>query len=268
MAERFRAAVLRLFRVPPEPTPPAGDPDKVRVFRAAPNFFRYLLVRWLLAQGSALLGLFGGLALLRAAPRWIDQPYLLTIFTVVEGLAWVGYLIQLPFSFALLRLDFDLRWYVLSDRSLRIREGILSVREKTMTFANIQNLSIRQGPLQRLLGISDVEVRTAGGGSSEPHAGQKPGAEGMHVAYFRGVSNAEEIRDRLRERVRLHRDAGLGDPDDAHPAVEDGAGGDEDERRLAGADVTAAVAAARELLLEVRALGERAGPVLASRSQR
>lgn len=267
MAEPFRAAVLRLFRVPPEPTPPAGDPARVRVFRAAPNFFRYLLVRWLLGQAGALLGLLGGLAFLRTAPRWIDQPYVLTILTVVEGLAWLGYLIQLPFSFALLRLDFDLRWYILSDRSLRIREGILSVREKTMTFANIQNLSIRQGPLQRLLGISDVEVRTAGGGSSEAHGGKKPGEEGMHVAYFRGVNNAEEIRDTIRERVRLHRDAGLGDPDDEASAIVEPRA-DTDAAVLAGAGGAAAVAAARELLLEVRALGERAGPLLAPRSHR
>ncbi|HYR27692.1 MAG TPA: PH domain-containing protein, partial [Thermoanaerobaculia bacterium] len=47
----------------------------------------------------------------------------------------------------------------------------------------------------------------------------KSGAEPMHVAYFRGVDNAEEIRDLLREGVRRQRDAGLGDPDEpAHTA--------------------------------------------------
>lgn len=36
----------------------------------------------------------------------------------------------------------------------------------------------------------------------------------LHVCYFRGVSNAEEIRDLILSRLRLLRDAGLGDPDD------------------------------------------------------
>jgi hypothetical protein len=61
----------------------------------------------------------------------------------------------------------------------------------------------------------------------------------MHVAYFRGVDNAEEIRDLLREGVRLQRDAGLGDPDD--------------ERGDAGA-------AAAELLAEARALRKTLAP--------
>ena len=129
------------------------------------------------------------------------------------------------------------------DRSLRIREGILTVREKTMTFANIQQTSIRQNPLQRLLGIQDVQVRTAGGGggSTGSRHGHGEVGEAMHEAYFRGVDNAEEIRTAILERVRLHRDSGLGDPDEPEPD-------------LAPAAVSPPVAAAHELLAEIRAL--------------
>lgn len=80
-----------------------------------------------------------------------------------------------------------------------------------MTFANIQQISVRQGPLQRLLGIADVEVHTAGGGSPDEGGG------GMHTGYFRGVADAEAIRNTIRDRVREYRDAGLGD--DALPAA-------------------------------------------------
>jgi uncharacterized membrane protein YdbT with pleckstrin-like domain len=164
-----------------------------------------------------------------------------------EALAWLTFLVQLPLSLALLKLDFDLRWYVLSDRSLRIREGILRMKEKTMTFANIQQISIRQNPIQRLLGIADVQVRTAGGGSSGGSSGHEMG-ESMHEAYFRGVDNAEEIRRAIQDRVRQHRDSGLGDPDEPPPTalpVSSDAGSAE-----------AALVAARELLQEMRALGE------------
>jgi uncharacterized membrane protein YdbT with pleckstrin-like domain len=127
----------------------------------------------------------------------------------------LAFTFEFVFGWMLLRLDYELRWYMLSDRAIRIREGITTVREKTIALANIQNIAVRQGPLQRYLGIADVEVKTAGGGgqSSEMETKGKKG-EPMHVGYFRGVANAEEIRDLLREGVRRQRDTGLGDPDE------------------------------------------------------
>ena len=49
---------------------------------------------------------------------------------------------QFGFSLAVLRLGYELR--------LRIRERIVAINEKTITFANIQQISIRQGPLQQV----------------------------------------------------------------------------------------------------------------------
>ena len=45
------------------------------------------------------------------------------------------------FALALVRLDFEKRWYLVTDRSLRVREGVVNVREMTIMFANIQNIS-------------------------------------------------------------------------------------------------------------------------------
>ncbi|HEX7240822.1 MAG TPA: PH domain-containing protein [Longimicrobiaceae bacterium] len=240
MLEGARGWLLRTLRVPAEPRAPGGG-RVVRVFRAAPRYFQYRLATWALTQVGALAGLVGGFFFASSVVREIDHPMAFLVFTVMEGLAWAGFAAQLLFSLAVLRLDFDLRWYILSDRSLRIREGILSVREKTVTFANIQNISIRQNPLQRLLRIADVQVRTAGGGSGG-HGSKGEVTESMHEAFFRGVENAEEIRDLIRERVRLHRDAGLGDPDEPPPLAE------------AGAGEPAVLAAARELRDEVRGM--------------
>ena len=152
----------------------------------------------------------------------------------------------------LVRLDYDLRWYMLSDRAIRIREGITTIREKTIALANIQNIAIKQGPLQRFLGIADVEVKTAGGGGgTSGESGQKGHVgEPMHVAYFRGVDNAVEIRDLLREGVRRQKDAGLGDPDEeVHVAAAD--------------DVEGAI---QELLSEARLLRRQASGVWESSS--
>ena len=83
---------------------------------------------------------------------------------------------QLPITFAILRLDYELRWYIVTDRAARLREGIVTLKEMTFTLANVQDIRLRQGPLQRLLGLADVELRTAGG--SEAPAGV--GAQGGH----------------------------------------------------------------------------------------
>jgi uncharacterized membrane protein YdbT with pleckstrin-like domain len=109
------------------------------------------------------------------------------------------------------KLDFEKRWYLVTDRSLRLREGILHVREMTITFANIQNISISQGPIQRALGIADLRVDTAGG--SAPARGKhKDGrAQSLHTAFFRGVDNANAIRELIQTRLRELKDSGLGD---------------------------------------------------------
>jgi hypothetical protein len=150
-------------------------------------------------------------------------PLVVTLVRVVETLTWTVFIAQFIFNLSILRLDYELRWYMVSDRAIRVREGITTVREKTITLANIQNIGVKQGPLQRLLGIADVEVKTAGGGggsvSAGKHGHQRPG-ESLHVAYFRGVANANEIRDLLLEGVRRQKDAGLGDHDDHHPVDE------------------------------------------------
>jgi hypothetical protein len=116
----------------------------------------------------------------------------------------------------------------------------------------VQNLEIRQGPIYRLLGLASLEVRSAGGGQAQAPGGKRPGLErDLHVAYFRGVDNAREIRDLILARLRRVRGAGLGDPDEEHehtaahlPAAE----------HASSAHAEAVTEAARELLGEARAL--------------
>lgn len=234
--------VERVLRIPSEPAAPAGAHGAVQVFHAAPGFFRYRMAAWILSHVFAAAGLTFGVVFLHALPEFPFK----WVVNIFETLAVLFFLATLPFTFMMVRVDYLLRWYIVTDRSLRIREGIMSIDEKTMSFANIQNVSIRQGPVQRLFGISDVEVRTAGGGGATDPTKHKPGGD-MHLGYFRGVENAEEIRDAVLARVRTLRDSGLGDPDHDHHA------GLAPTTAVSGE----ALAAARELLEEARSL--RAG---------
>ncbi|HEX2059792.1 MAG TPA: PH domain-containing protein, partial [Thermoanaerobaculia bacterium] len=197
----WRDTVLRIMRVPPTPAPPPGSPP--RVFRAAPNFFKLRVLRWAVTQLLAVAGLLWALQFIRWVDRTDTPQFVIWLLQLGEVFGWIAFTFEFFFGWMLVRLDFELRWYMLSDRAIRIREGITTVREKTIALANIQNIAVRQGPLQRFLGIADVEVKTAGGGGGGSDMEAKAaGAEAMHVAYFRGVDNAEEIRDLLREGVR------------------------------------------------------------------
>ena len=151
------------FRVPPEPpTLPSSSPAAVRVFQPSLGFLRYLKFQfWIfLAVTDAI---FTGLwiALIVAIP-WLGlliTPIALAIIILPDIVAYIA-----------IHLRFDTTWYVLSDRSLRIRRGIWIIHETTLTYDNIQNVKIVQGPLERYFGIANVMVETAGGGG-----GDRPG---------------------------------------------------------------------------------------------
>jgi len=153
---------------------------------------------------------------MRAAARQISERWPRWLFRLFKVLEWFGillYLCQIPITYAMARLDYELRWYIVTDRSLRIRAGLAAVQETTMSFANVQQVAVSQGPLQRLLGIADLRVQSAGGGGDHP---ERSGGESLHTGIFHGVDNANEIRDLIQDRLRAFRQAGLGDPDDAH----------------------------------------------------
>jgi membrane protein YdbS with pleckstrin-like domain len=212
MYRAFRTWSERLLRIPGAPTPPRGDEGSTRVFRAAPNFYYYLLLRWFIGTLVALFFVLPTeiLPLLNDIVERSTRRIPLADFRppFIIGALILG---QRLFALALIRLDFEKRWYVVTDRSLRVREGIMRVREMTITFANIQNLSISQGPLQRLLGLSDLRVETAGGSAQKK---EQSGGESTHGVQFRGVNNANDIRELITSRLRQLKDSGLGDRDD------------------------------------------------------
>jgi membrane protein YdbS with pleckstrin-like domain len=222
--------ILHLMKVPAEPQPPDGSAGSARVFRSGRNYYRWRLALWFSANVGALIllaaVLFGLAQPIKAGPprsQYIAEVLMVLLVTV--------FLVSAFFTFLQQRMNYELRWYVVTDRCLRIRSGILNVHEITTTFANIQEVRLSSGPLQKLLGLADVEVHSAGGGS-------RKGSSDSHVARFEGVDNAPEIRDFILVRLRQYRDSGLGEKDQS--------------RSLAFSD--GSQAAAQTVLTEARAL--------------
>ena len=205
----FERALIGVLKVPEAPQPPDGSPDSIRVFRAGRNYYLWSLLMWALGVLLAAVVVAGAsiplVVAVRRAPEWgrVAAGALLV-------LVWGAYVASFVVTLVSRRLNYGLRWYIVTDRSLRIRTGIFQMNELTMTYSNIQEIRVASGPLQLLLGIADVEVQAAGGGGDGQHGGG-------HVGRFNGVAHAPEIRDLIVDRLRQYRDSGLGEA--PHAAV-------------------------------------------------
>jgi membrane protein YdbS with pleckstrin-like domain len=203
------ASVVALFRIPPDPPTLPRVSGPVRSIRPAPGFLRYLkFFFWLLFVPGDVLPLIGWGAIYAGNETLALAlvPLLLLIMIAPDVIAYVA-----------IHLRYDTTWYVLTDRSLRLRRGIWVMHETTISFENVQNVEVRQGPLQRYFGIADVVVQTAGGGARE-RKGEAGGSLSAHIGILQGLDDAQAVRTMVLDRVRRSRSAGLGDE---HVQVQD-----------------------------------------------
>ncbi len=258
----MRQRLLEFLRVPEKPEPPPGAGANLETFRASRRYLYYSVLGWALKQAGALAGLVFSLAFFglgqpfvdiekwdffnkaipdvrfRFVPFSLDLPHVLRFLEILAVVVWG---VQFILSGLLLKLSWELRWYMVGETSLRIRRGLWSMREQTMTIANIQNMVVHQGPLQRLFGISDLEVHTAGGGRSSDGDKADPSSDkhSFHIGRFRGLEDAAGLRDRIRARVS---NLTLAPPKTVDPQPVEDSGFEE------------LLSAARELSREARAL--------------
>lgn len=207
------ASVVALFRVPAHPPtlPAAGEP--VRSIRPAAGYLQYLkFLFWLALIPGDVLPILGWIAITAAAPvvgAVLAAPFL-ALIVLPDVIAYVG-----------IHLRYDTTWYVLTDRSLRIRRGVLDIHETTISFENVQNVEVRQGPLQRYFGIADVLVTTAGGGVASHGKHGQTSSLGAHVGLLQGLDDADAVRNQILACVERTRAGGLGDeaPADTRRAI-------------------------------------------------
>jgi len=134
--------------------------------------------------------------------------------------AWILAIVPDIVAYVAIHLRYDTTWYILSPRSIRLRNGIWVIRETTFTFENVQNIEIAQGPVERWFGFANLRIETAGGGTI--HTQHGPVADGSNVAFLFGLENAHEIRKLVLDRVAASRSAGLGDENLSEPGTATG----------------------------------------------
>lgn len=175
-----------------------------------------------LPEGSALV------RHLRPSSSWLAYRYLQVLFGLLNQFIGVGVmavvlvtklgkggvllavllavieLFVVGFALVVARVDYDLRHYLVGDRSLRVAQGAWRREEVTLSYANVQNIEVMQGPLERLFGFKSLTVSTAGSDGS-------PQDDASHLVTLVGLENADELRELILGMLRQHKDSGLGE---------------------------------------------------------
>ncbi len=143
--------VQAVLRVPPCPEAPEGSPESVQVFHPGRNYYTLCLLVWFFTHFLALAGLNAAHVFISSEfPRM--PPWARNAVRITEWVAAFAFVASAAFnSFCAGCLNYYLRWYIITDRSLRIRTGVLNIQELTMTFSNIQEIRVSAGPIQNFL---------------------------------------------------------------------------------------------------------------------
>jgi len=111
-------------------------------------------------------------------------------------------LFAMPFTLAVALLRRRCHRYALAATSVQVTRGVLRRRDWTVPYGNVQVVTVRRGPVQRLLGLATVRIDTAGG----------RGINGPHVHDLDEAQAAAFVGD-LIERVKA---LGSSTPSNAH----------------------------------------------------
>ncbi len=110
--------------------------------------------------------------------QWVSAVAFYGVFTLVrEGLSFwtiiligAGVFVVVVLSALWGVLAWRATTYDVSGGSFRLRDGVIQKNERTIPLEHVQSVDTVQGILQRLFGVYEVRVETAGGGVAEPDA--------------------------------------------------------------------------------------------------
>lgn len=126
-----------------------------------------------------------------------SQPYLGQISLILETLIWIILPILLLFFLVWIFLTFNSYRYELTEREFRKEYGVIRKKYVSIPYEQVQNVDIYRDVAERLLGLSELHIQTAG--MSE--GAKQTSAEGILPGL--GKVEAETLRNELIKRASL-----------------------------------------------------------------
>jgi len=106
------------------------------------------------------------------------------------------------------KLSYHFYRYELREDGFRKELGVITKKYVTIPYDRIQNVDIYRGILARILGLSDLNIQTAGASAQmSRYGGLTGGAEGRLPGLSR--EDAEKLRDELIRRAKQSKNQGL-----------------------------------------------------------
>jgi len=163
-------------------------------------FFISALMRWLFLFVFFCLMLFNVVRASSAA-GWLLSGSLLTLL-IISLVLLIGSL-----SLVWAYLSYVFYRYELSDNGFKTESGVIYKKYVTIPYERIQNVDIYRGIWARILGLSDLNIQTAGMSSIGRYGQKGIFAEGRLPGL--SATEAEKVRDELIARAKQSRSQGL-----------------------------------------------------------
>jgi membrane protein YdbS with pleckstrin-like domain len=149
--------------------------------------------------------------------EWLGKPVLLSVVsTVAVGVVLipffgVGFLVLLaaPFSY----LSIENTDYVVTNKSLYVKKGVLSTNIENVGLDKIQNTEYNQSFFGKQLGYGDIDISTAGSSGAE--------------ITFQAIEGARDVRERITRLANEYQGRSAGDTGAGEAAPDRAAVGDQ-----------------------------------------
>ena len=174
-------------------------------------FFIRFVLRWCIPIPIVILSMWG-LAFFVGLGENFDSggEFSLSLLNWFWGIILLSFLAFLAFvvlCFVWAKLTYRFYRYELTDAGFRKELGVIYKKYVTIPYDRIQNVDIYRGILARILGLSDLNIQTAGMSAADAsHVMFGGGSEGRLPALSREV--AEQLRDELIRRTRQFKNQG------------------------------------------------------------
>jgi len=95
-------------------------------------------------------------------------------------------------NYIVARVYYDRYLFEFAENAIKIEKGIIRKKYVSIPYERIQNVDIERGVLARILGLSDLQIQTAGYGGEFLTEGRLPGLS---------VENAENLREEIMKKA-------------------------------------------------------------------